>query len=231
MKKGFEKFVKSVVDFVYKNFEKHGSGNMLLITAITGFTLSTLAQTGAIIANKKYSASEKAFMIPQELTEGLINIFSMFMITKPLQKLAKSYTKSGKILSNEMKEYLQEMKLIDKRGQADFNLRKTVISIIKDIEKSDKFIRASKIEQNELLSKHKDILEKHDGIEDAVSAIVTTAGGILSATIIAPYLRNTVAANYQRVNMNAMNRHEDIKRQLLEYQAIQRQNPVGNITI
>lgn len=211
MKSSLAKIIKSVTTFIYKRFEGNGSGNMIFLTSIIGFSLSALAQTGAIIANKKYTSSEKAFMVPQEIAEGIINIFSMFVITKPLQKFAKQYSKTGKLLTKEMKEYMQKNNLFSKRGDVDFDFGKSVRSIISEIEKSDKFIKSSVEGKNRLLSNHKAILQKHENMSDSLSAVITTAGGVLSTTFIAPVLRNAAAANYQRVNLNAIESKKEEK--------------------
>ena len=75
-----EKFAKYIAEKIYKHFGD-SSGGMILATSITGTLLSSLAQTGAILFNDKYTTSQKTFMAPQELTEGLINVLSMFLIT------------------------------------------------------------------------------------------------------------------------------------------------------
>ena len=44
-----ESKAKSIAEFVYRNFEAKGSGNMILLTTMAGIALSTIAQTIAII--------------------------------------------------------------------------------------------------------------------------------------------------------------------------------------
>ena len=92
MKKSFKNFAKNIAETVYKVFG-NDSGQMLLMTSIIGSLASCLAQTGAIILNKKYTDSQKAFMVPQELTEGFVTIASIFLITKPIQAFAKKVLK------------------------------------------------------------------------------------------------------------------------------------------
>ena len=105
MNKPFEKFIKKFVNFAYKYFESN-SGNMLLVTSIIGVALSSIAQTCAVFFNKDYTTPQKAFMAPQELAEGFMTIASMFLITRPIQILAKKYVQTGKILTKDMKQYL-----------------------------------------------------------------------------------------------------------------------------
>lgn len=204
-----KKVGKSFSDFVYKNFEKD-SGNMLLITGITGIILSTAAQTAAIMFNKKYSVSQKAFMIPQELTDGTITICSMFFVTKPIQFCAKKYVKSGKILTKDMKNYLRNNNLLQKCGNRNFDIKNSINNIIYNTKKSDEFIKSSKNTQDKILKKHHKMLDTYDSINDATLAIATTAGSMFSTALISPFLRNYSASKYQKVNIQI---YDNIKKQ------------------
>ena len=92
MKRGMEKFIKKVVNKVHLLFGEN-SGKMLLLTGIIGMALSSLAQTLTVVNNKHYTLSQKMFMVPQELIDGAVSIFSLVLITTPLQNLAKKYVK------------------------------------------------------------------------------------------------------------------------------------------
>ena len=202
------KSAKYIAEKVYKNLAK-GSGNMILITSMLGIAMSSVAQTAAILINKKYSVSQKAYMVPQELTEGCITILSIFLITKPIQKFSSRYVKSGKIVTKDIAEYMKKYNLTEKRGELNFDFKKSVQDIITKIEKSEKYIKSSSKEREKIVSEHKDIINKFDIMDDATSAIATTAGGILSTAIISPYLRNYSASHYQKVNLSY---YDSIKR-------------------
>ena len=199
---------KNIADVIYKYFGE-SSGKMLLATSIIGIMASTLAQTGAIICNKKYTDSQKAFMIPQELTEGCVTILSIFFITKPIQKFASKCFKSGKILSTEMVDYMKKNQLIEKRGKADFDFSKSVKGIIQKIEESDAFIRATSLEKESMLSNHKKVLQDYDIMLDATSAIATTAAAMTSSAIVSPLLRNHVASRFQAASLKYMHSNDD----------------------
>ena len=203
-------FVKKAVSWVYKHFE-NGSGAMILMTSIIGMALSTIAQTGAILFNKKYTDSQKAFMVPQELTEGVINICSMLVITRPLQKLSGKLVKTGKIATKEALEYMKKNNLLDKRGQRDFDLGKNITETIKGIKESDIFINSADNKKTEMISEHKDILDKYDIYSDSVSAIATTTGAVFSTALIAPLVRNSVASKYQQINMDRIAAYNIVK--------------------
>ena len=203
MSKSLEKVIKNLVEFVYKHLEAD-SGTMILITSIIGVALSTIAQTGAVILNKNYTTSQKAFMVPQELAEGCMSICSMFIVTKPIQSFAKKYVSTGKILSKDMIQYLKKISLIDKRGDRNFDLPQAVNKIVEKIKKSDEFINSSTTNQKKILSEHNKFLSSYDSTLDATSAIATTFGSIVSTALISPLVKNTVAANYQKATMNTI---------------------------
>ena len=208
----FEKISKSAAESVYKQLGK-SSGKMLLATSAIGVGLSTLAQAGAVLFNKKYSVSQKAFMVPQELTEGIVSIMSLFIITTPLQLLAKKYSATGKILSKDLKNYMKKNNLMNKRGNLNFNIKDHIESSIKTLEASDVFIKSATPEKEAMRLEYQNLLNNYDSLQDSTAAIVTAAGSIVSTAVILPLLRNYSASYYQKLNMDAYHRHQ-AKKQL-----------------
>ena len=199
--KNLSNLAKKLSEKIYKMLGKN-SGQMLLITSIIGISTSCLAQTGAILLNKKYTNSQKSFMIPQELTEGLITVLSIFIITKPCQKLAEKLVKSGKILTNELLEYYKKNNLTSKRGKANFDFTQNIEEIIQRIEKSDRYIKSSTIQKEELLKEHKKVLQEYNHFNDSTSAFATTIAGLSSTAIVSPILRNHVASYFHQASLN-----------------------------
>lgn len=200
IKKSLNKFAKNFAEKVYKYFGSD-SGNMLLMTSIIGTFASCLAQTGAIIFNKKYTDSQKTFMAPQELTEGCVTILSIFLITKPIQALAKKSVRTGKIITKDMANYLEKNNLADKRGKSNFNFSNFVNEKIKKIKSSDIYVKSTEQEKINLLSEHKKILENFDIFLDSTSAIASTIGGATSLAIVSPLLRNYTASKFQKASL------------------------------
>ena len=121
MKRGMEKFIKKVVNKVHLLFGEN-SGKMLLLTGIIGMALSSLAQTLTVVNNKHYTLSQKMFMVPQELIDGAVSIFSLVLITTPLQNLAKKYDKNGKLLTKDLRNYLNKTGIMEKRNEKYFDI-------------------------------------------------------------------------------------------------------------
>ncbi len=192
---------KKVSDFVYKKLES-GSGNMILLTSMIGIGLSTIAQTGAILLNDKYTMPQKAFLIPQELTDGCITIASMFVITRPLQGAANIFVKTGKITTSEIKNYMNKHHLIPQKGHLNFDFRKSVDNIISSIKKSDEYIRSNSIQRDSMLTEHKNIIQNYNQLADASSAIASTIGSVISTAAVSPFIRNYSASYYQKASLN-----------------------------
>lgn len=198
MKRGMEKFIKKVVNKVHVLFGEN-SGKMLLLTGIIGMALSSLAQTLTVVNNKHYTLSQKMFMVPQELIDGAVSIFSLVLITTPLQNLAKKYVKNGKLLTKDLRNYLNKTGIMEKRNEKHFDIEKSLENLINNIKKSEDYIKATELEKNKLLKEPIENMHKFEAIVDSTSAIVTTAGSAFSIALLAPILRNTVASQYQKI--------------------------------
>ena len=85
MNKGFQ----AVLNWVAEHFSTDPS-KMLIFTGVAGWTLSSLAQIGAVLFNSKISNEQKSFLIPQELADAVVNIGSFFLITQVTKKLLQS---------------------------------------------------------------------------------------------------------------------------------------------
>ena len=64
---------QKILNWVYENFKKDAS-KMLIWTGVAGWTLSSLAQAGAVLFNKEIPKEQKSYLIPQELADAAINI-------------------------------------------------------------------------------------------------------------------------------------------------------------
>ena len=77
--------LESIVNWIATHFRKDAS-KMLIWTGVAGWTLSSLAQIGAILFNSKLSKEEKSFLIPQELADAAVNIGSFFLVTQVVKR-------------------------------------------------------------------------------------------------------------------------------------------------
>ena len=83
-------------DSMYKNFGANPA-KMLIWTGVIGWFLSAAAQVFAIAVNDEIPKEQKAFLIPQEIADGAVNVLSFFVITNSVKALASKLVSSGKI--------------------------------------------------------------------------------------------------------------------------------------
>ena len=156
---------------LYKNYGEN-PGKMLLHTGTIGWALSSLAQIGAIITNDKISNEQKAFLIPQEAGDGLINILSFYCLTSSVKALCSRMVLNGKLSNKAIKGFIDKNKLAPKIGKHDFNITK---------------------EKN-----FSEIKDEFISFKNGVDVLASTGGSILSCNYVTPILRNEIATNNQQ---------------------------------
>ena len=166
----------SFLNYIAKHF-KDDPANMLIITGIVGWSISSLAQISAIVLNSKLSKEQKSFLIPQEFADAAVNIGSFFAITRFSKSLISKMFQTGKIAPKKVRNYLNENKNIygDKIGKLDFNLD--------DILRSDsKFPKA-----------------EYEACKNLYTTATTVGAGILATNIVTPIVRNKMASRMHNV--------------------------------
>lgn len=167
---------------IFENFKnavltKFGAnpGQMLIYTGVLGWFISSLAQVVAIAFNDKIPKEQKAFLIPQEIGDGAINVISFFLVTNSLKTVASKLVSTGKLTTPAIKEFLQKNNINSKDQLGNINF---------DIAKLPNF---------------GEIKDKYIPFKNGVDVAAMTVGSVLSCNIITPILRNKFAAKRQRV--------------------------------
>ena len=179
----FSKIFETLKNNLLKNFGSNPD-KMLVYTGVLGWFLSSAAQVFAIAINKEIPKEQKAFLIPQEIGDGAINVLSFFLVTSAFKNLSSKLVSSGKIASKPVREFLTKS---IKDGIID---AKQIGKINFDIAKMSNFTG--------------DIVPAYDGFKTGIGLIGTTIGTILSCNIITPLLRNKIAAKRQEVKVAQM---------------------------
>ena len=172
----FKKFLNNIAN----NFSKEAS-NMLIITGVAAWVMSSLAQIGAVLFNTKISKDQKSFLIPQECADAVVNIGSFFLITQGAKKYVTKLFSTGKIAPNSVRKYIAQRKDLyaDKVGKIDFDL--------------DKVLR------NDNMHFPK---EDYWACKNLGTTIATIGAGILSSNVITPIVRNNMASGMQQKYLN-----------------------------
>ena len=166
---------QNVLNWVAKHFSKDAS-KMLIFTGVAGWTLSSLAQIGAIIINPNISKEQKSFLVPQELADAAINIGSFFLITQVAKKTTAKLFSTGKFAPQKVREFLDKNKELyaDKIGKIDFKLD-NVLKTTKDFPANEYY-----------------------STKNFYTTLATVSAGIVSSNIVTPIIRNKMASKMQK---------------------------------
>lgn len=165
----------SVLSWIARNFRKDAS-KMLIWTGVAGWTLSSLAQVGAVLCNNKISNEKKSFLVPQEMADAAVNIGSFFFITQLTKKTVSKLFATGKFAPQKVRTYLDKNKDLyaKKIGKLDFDL-------------------------DEVLKKHTDFPKnEYYACKNFGTTLATVGAGIVSSNIVTPIIRNHMASNMQK---------------------------------
>ena len=175
---------ESVLNKIAQHFRKDAS-KMLIWTGVAGWTLSSLAQIGAILFNSKISNEQKSFLIPQETADAIINISSFFLITQVTKNVVSKMFSTGKLMPQKVRNYFEinKNKYKNKIGKLDFD--------IDEIAKKGALFPQ----------------EEYYACKNFGTTIATVGAGILSSNIVTPIIRNNMASRMQKnyIDMKSRN--------------------------
>lgn len=166
---------KGLLDKIAQKFSQDPS-RMLIITGLAAWTVSAVAQIGAVLFNPKIPKEQKSFLVPQEFADAMVNIGAFFFITQFTKKTVSKLFSTGKWAPKSVKSYLSKNKELygNKIGKLDFN--------VEDILKKDA----------------NSPLKEYITCKDFSETVATIGAGILSSNIITPVVRNSSAATMQK---------------------------------
>ena len=168
-------FLDSALNYIAKHFRKDAS-KMLIWTGVAGWTLSSLAQIGAILFNPKIPNEQKSFLVPQETADAVANIGSFFLVTQVAKRVVSKMFSTGKLAPQKVRNYLElhKDKYKDKVGKLDFDLDEVL--------KKDKLFPK----------------DEYYSCKNIGTTIATVGAGSLSSNIITPIARNNMASKMQK---------------------------------
>lgn len=176
----------TVLNWVAKNFSKDAS-KMLIWTGVAGWTLSSLAQIGAILFNPKIPNDQKSYLVPQELADAAVNIGSFFLVTQMAKKTTAKLFSTGKFAPKSVREYLNSKKEVfgNKIGKLDF-----------DLDEAKKLLPDFPV-------------ESYYACKNLGTSLATVGAGIVSSNIITPIIRNSMATEMQKNYLKAKHPQEN----------------------
>lgn len=166
----------ATLTWIAEHFRKDAS-KMLIWTGVAGWTLSSLAQIGAIWFNSKIPNEQKSFLVPQEMADAAVNIGSFFLITQASKKMVSKLFSTGKFAPKAVKEYLERNKDLyaKKIGKLDFDL--------------DEVLKSDKINFPK---------DEYYACKNFGTTLATVGAGVVSSNIVTPIIRNNMATKMQK---------------------------------
>lgn len=163
----------NVKNYLYKNYGQE-SGKLIVHTGLVTWTMATLAQVGAIMFNKKIDSDQKKFLIPQEILDGAINILAFYTVTNSLKSLSSRLVSTGKWSNQAIRNFVKKNPSPQvKMGEPSTRLAKTYKG-------------------------NEDFYAAYSPFKNGLDMISTTLGSVVSANVIAPYVRNPLSAKEQK---------------------------------
>ena len=163
----FDRYLENL----WNNYTKD-LANILIVTGVTGWALSSAGQIVGLLANDKISNKEKTFLIPQEAFDAGVNIASFLLITTGIKKFANKLITTGKLAPKSLRTYLENSPYKDSIGNSSFNIEKDLSGLAS-------------------FAPHK---KTYDGFKNIVTTGATIGGSIFSCNIVTPILRNNLAS-------------------------------------
>ena len=167
-------FLQKTLTWVAERFS-HDASEMLIATGVIGWALSSLAQMGAILFNPKISDKEKSFLLPQELTDAIVNIVSFLVITKGIKYGMTQLYQTGKIAPKLVRDFLQKNSQAykDKIGKIGFNL-------------------------DNVLKPGTEVFKSYNIHKSLGTTAATVGASIFATNVVTPVLRNHWASKAQK---------------------------------
>lgn len=177
-------FVKTIVNKAYQNFSQN-PGSFLLWAGIIGWIASCVSQTVAIVSNDKISDKQKKFLIPQEITDGIVNTLLFAFFTRSLTKFGEKLVHNGKIATKTLAE-LYKTTEVDGR---------TIASAIKTEKNFNIGKAVNMIDPTEAKG---GISKIYWPFATGVIFAFSTLGSIISCDAVTPFVRNKIASYRQK---------------------------------
>lgn len=101
--------LQSILSKIWHKYAEDVGISLIHLGAL-GWFLSSAAQLAMIITNKDIDKKEKQFLIPQEASDGAINVILYYTICQAIKKYTESLLERGKILTEKAFECIEKLK-------------------------------------------------------------------------------------------------------------------------
>lgn len=191
-------FTKQIANFAYEKFAKN-MGSFLLWIGVAGWIASCVNQTVAIIVNDKIPKDQKKFLIPQEISDGIINTLLFALFTRSFTRFGERMVESGRLATKSLRNFYKDTKISEKTIES---LIGTEINALNKKGKAvKKYFNIAELEQitNKSNSDYNaEFSKKYFDFAAGVSFLFSTIGSVISCDFVTPFVRNKFASIRQK---------------------------------
>lgn len=205
--------MKRVVKFVYDKFSKD-VGSFLLWSGVTGWILSCVNQTVAILINDKIPTKQKKFLIPQEISDGIINTILFAACTRSFTKVGEKLVQSGRLATKELRE-IYKTKLHE--GKTIESLIKTEMEGVNKAKNALNISELPVMNNNTISGFNKEHNDKYFNFADGVSFVFSTIGSVIACDFVTPFVRNKFASYRQKQYLLSQQNNEKQQESIQPY--------------
>lgn len=156
-------------------------GKAMMVATIIGFASASIAQSIAVAFNKKISNKDKKFLVPQELIDGAVNVASCVIIMGIMTKCATELVERGKWTTHNIDKLIEQLPEAAKAkiGATGSDLGKI-------------------FHENATPEVQGKFYPIFYNFKWGMEMITSTVSSALAYSVLAPFVRNNVAAEFQK---------------------------------
>ena len=180
-------------------------GKSLIHWGSVGWVFSSLAQVFAIGINKNIDKKEKKFLIPQELSDGAVNVGLYYTITQGIKSLGDWLVESGSFIKKDTADFLNA---INTRGLSlkDFVKQHGSISkILNNLKTNRQLAGVDSAVLNSALAVLDKSSDSFSHWKNGIGTVFTICASVLACNVITPYCRNKIASGFQKKHIERAN--------------------------
>jgi len=192
------KFVNNFKNYMFKNYSQD-DGKLLVHMGALSWVFGAFAQVGAVLCDKNIDKKKKKFLLPQEAADAGANVVLFYTVCDLIKKGSDKLVESGKLLTQEAADAIKALKPNAKTWNEVFTaseLKQNLTDLLKDGSKLKVFNGKPLTQaQSDAVKKALEAVESHKNNMGIIAAI---GASVLACNIITPYVRNFIAAKWQK---------------------------------
>ncbi len=206
--------IKNLLTKIWNGYS-HDPGRALIHTGALGWILCSDAQVTVIATDKKINKKEKRFLLPQEIFDGLTNVFLYYTISAGIKKSGDRLIAKGKLMTDEMADVIMKLKpesttikvavdgltesLLHKKKITPKEAKKPIWAIINNYKNTEIYnTKWDNAKRTIFDTKMYNAKINLNSFKSGLSVVTAVIASVIASNIITPIVRNKIASVYQQ---------------------------------